>query len=350
MSDNVFFFGSGFSKSIIPEYPTLYELSNRIKQMYENDNSAIGKHFNEEIPSQFYSNIEALLSYLLIDLPYKQADERLIDKALYKNIASKIITYFHELNTKFEINKNNKDIINRSDINRFADYIIKNNYTSITLNYDILLDNILYFTKGDCYTENNKLSTFYKIPIEHLSERGQGYYTQYAIVGGANTYDINKSLVPSIIKLHGSINWLYSEYVNNQIYFNDWEKSEFKSVDLEPYIIPPVLDKNSFYNNTILIALWQQAFDAIKNAKNIFIYGFSFPDTDYSIKFLFQSALKGREDYKIYVVNTNYNIQDLKNKYNYIFGEEYCNYECCVEDNQLEKLNDLLFMVNNEYK
>ena len=134
----------------------------------------------------------------------------------------------------------------------------------------------------------------------------------------------------------------YSSSDHNQIYFNDWTRSEFKSVDLEPYIIPPVLDKNSFYNNTILIALWQQAFDAIKNAKNIFIYGFSFPDTDYSIKFLFQSALKGRKDYKIYVVNTNHNIQDLENKYNYIFGKEYCNYECCVKNNQLEKLMEMI--------
>lgn len=342
MSDNVFFFGSGFSKSIIPEYPTLYELSNRIKQMYENDNSATGKHFNKEIPSQFYSNIEALLSYLLIDLPYKQADERLIDKALYKNITNKITKYFQELNDKYNISNDNKEIVNRNDVSKFANYILQNNYTSITLNYDILLDKILYFTKGDDYIHSNKLSTFYKIPIEHLSERGQGYYSMGAMFGSGKPYDIYKSLVPSIIKLHGSINWLYSEYVNNQIYFNDWIWSEFKSVDLEPYIIPPVLDKNSFYNNTILIALWQQAFDAIKNAKNIFIYGFSFPDTDYSIKFLFQSALKGREDYKIYVVNTNHNIQDLKNKYNYIFGKEYCNYECCVEDNQLKILMEMI--------
>ena len=342
MSDNVFFFGSGFSKSIIPEYPTLYELSNHIKLMYQNDNSAIGKHFNEEIPSQFYSNIEALLSYLLIDLPYKKTDERLIDKALYKNITNKITKYFQELNDKYNISNDNKEIVNRNDVSKFANYILQNNYTSITLNYDILLDKILYFTKGDDYIHSNKLSTFYKIPIEHLSERGQGYYYMGAMFSSGKIYDTNKSLVPSIIKLHGSINWLYSEYVNNQIYFNDWTRSEFKSVDLEPYIIPPVLDKNSFYNNTILIALWQQAFDAIKNAKNIFIYGFSFPDTDYSIKFLFQSALKGREDYKIYVVNTNHNIQDLKNKYNYIFGEKYCNYECCIKNNQLKRLMELI--------
>ena len=149
-------------------------------------------------------------------------------------------------------------------------------------------------------------------------------------------------MVPSIIKLHGSINWLYSEYVNNQIYFNDWTRSDFKSVDLEPFIIPPVLDKSSLYNNTILIALWHHAFEVIQNAKKIYIYGFSFPETDYSIKFLFQSALKDRDDYQIYVINTNTNLDYLKTKYNIIFDERFCNYECCVENNHIAKLMDII--------
>lgn len=342
MSDNVFFFGSGFSKSIINEYPILYELSNDIKKSFENDNSAIGKHYKDEIPKKFHNNIETLLSYLLIDLPYKKTDEKLIDKALYKNIINKIANYFHNLNKKFIISSEKREIIERNNINRFAQYILKNKCSCITLNYDILLDNILYFTKGSDYITNNKLSTFYKIPIEHLSERGNGYYYSGSTFGNNKPYDIDKDMVPSIIKLHGSINWLYSEYVNNQIYFNDWTRSEFKSVDLEPFIIPPVLDKSSLYNNTILIALWRQAFEAIQNAKNIYIYGFSFPETDYSIKFLFQSALKDRNDYKIYIINTNKNINDLKTKYNNIFDEEHCYYECCIEDNQLEVLMDII--------
>ena len=163
--------------------------------------------------------------------------------------------------------------------------------------------------------------------------------------GSAGPFDVNKNMVPSIIKLHGSINWLYSEYVNNQIYFNDWRWSEFKSVDIEPFIIPPVLDKSSLYNNTILIALWRQAFEAIQNAKNIYIYGFSFPETDYSIKFLFQSALKDRDDYQIYVINTNKNLDNLKNKYNTIFDEKFCNYDCCIEYNQLSKMIDMILQV-----
>lgn len=345
MSDNVFFLGSGFSKSIINEYPTLYELSNDITKMFEHDNSAIGKHYKDEIPKKFHNNIETLLSYLLIDFPYKKADEKLIDKALYKNIINKISNYFHNLNEKFIISSEKREIIDRNDVNKFAKYILEKNCTCITLNYDILLDNILYFTKGYDYIDNNKLSTFYKIPIEHLSERGNGYYYEGMSFGSAGPFDVNKNMVPSIIKLHGSINWLYSEYVNNQIYFNDWKRSEFKSVDLEPFIIPPVLDKSSLYNNTILIALWRQAFESIQNAKNVYIYGFSFPETDYSIKFLFQSALKDRDDYQIYVINTNKNLDNLKNKYNTIFDEKFCNYDCCIEYNQLSKMMDMILQV-----
>lgn len=345
MSDNVFFLGSGFSKSIINEYPTLYELSNDITKIFENDNSAIGKHYKDEIPKKFHNNIETLLSYLLIDFPYKKADEKLIDKALYKNIINKISNYFHNLNEKFIISSERREIMDKDDVNKFAQYILDNNYTCITLNYDILLDNILYFTKGSDYITNNKLSTFYKIPIEHLSERGNGYYYGGGSFGNNKPHDIDKDMVPSIIKLHGSINWLYSEYVNNQIYFNDWKRSEFKSVDLEPFIIPPVLDKSSLYNNTILIALWRQAFESIQNAKNVYIYGFSFPETDYSIKFLFQSALKDRDDYKIFVVNTNTNLDYLKSKYNAIFNEKYCNYDCCVKDNHLRKMMNKILQV-----
>lgn len=169
MSENVFFFGSGFSKSIINEYPTLYELSNDITKMFENDNSAIGKHYKDEIPKKFHNNIETLLSYLLINFPYKKADEKLIDKALYKNIINKISNYFHNLNEKFIISSEKREIIDRDDVNKFAQYILEKNCTCITLNYDILLDNILYFTKGGDYIDNNKLSTFYKIPIDRKS-------------------------------------------------------------------------------------------------------------------------------------------------------------------------------------
>ncbi len=148
------------------------------------------------------------------------------------------------------------------------------------------------------------LSSYYAIPIEYLSNRGY----KYEINDNTNYFKSLRIKAPNVIKLHGSINWLYSENMK-QIYFTNWKEFDFesKSADLKPFIIPPILDKSTLYsNNPILTTLWKQASEAIKNAKNIYIYGFSFPETDYYIKFLFQSALKGRNDYTIYVINKCY--------------------------------------------
>ncbi|HDZ5157561.1 TPA: hypothetical protein RTH57_001715, partial [Campylobacter jejuni] len=77
-------------------------------------------------------------------------------------------------------------------------------------------------------------------------------------------------------------------------------------------------------------------------AKNIYIYGFSFPLTDLSVVYLFKSALHlNKQDYKIYVINTESNIEDKKKRYNEIFGEGKCNFSFCCSDN-LEKLAEHL--------
>ena len=72
--------------------------------------------------------------------------------------------------------------------------------------------------------------------------------------------------------------------------------------------------------------------------KNIYIYGFSFPETDLSVFYLFKSALNlNKNDYKIYVVNTESNIKKTKKRYNEIFSEDKCDFSFCCSDN-LKKL------------
>ncbi len=391
MSDDVFFLGAGFSKSIISEYPTLQELSKEITGKFStkklstkkflNHKAYIDKYYNDEIPKEFSNNIEILLSSLLIDLPYKYPEKSLMDKVLYKDIIDKICKYFQDLDKKIQIperTRNRKiypifdtmslsiDDKIKNDVNRFAEFILKNKCTCITLNYDTLLEKILHYKISESYKNINKLSTFYKIPIKHVSERGKGYIKEEALESNQQYTketefrkelfskelsinnkepDVNKNMVPDVIKLHGSINWLYSENVNHEIYFNDTENGDFRAGDLEPFIIPPVLDKSALYSNTILRLLWQSAFEAIQTARNIYIYGFSFPETDYSIKSLFQEALKDRNDYAIYVINKCDNekqLMELKKKYNDIFGKEHCNYYCCVEEGQLARLMDIM--------
>ena len=112
---------------------------------------------------------------------------------------------------------------------------------------------------------------------------------------------------------------------------------------MQTYIIPPVLDKTNFYSNHILKAIWQRAHNKLSNAENIYIFGFSFPETDYSIKFLFQSALKNNKTCNVYVINVENDLTELKKHYEKIFGPGKCNFDCCKNDQQIKLLTEKLY-------
>ncbi len=322
--DDIFFFGAGFSKSLNNSYPTLAELSN-----YFLDNGFI--YENEKI---YKDNLEQLLTYLITPLPFKTKEDILRDEASYLEKINKISKFFIELLETKEIDKNNKYILNLSQ------YINDNKCTCITLNYDLLLEEILFLTHENSYQDIDSYDVFYKIPIKQIDERKNTKSNNYGFNFYQGDFNINNNFV-EIIKLHGSINWYCDQaYSNSQIYSFMEKVDRYKDelfIDLKPLIIPPILDKTNNYNHILLRSLWKKAFKAIQKAKNIYIYGFSFPITDLSVVYLFKSALQNKQDYKIYVINTKSNIDDTKKRYNEIFGEGKCDFSFCCDDN-LEKL------------
>lgn len=322
--DDVFFFGAGFSKSLNNSYPTLAELSE-----YFLENGFI--YENEKI---YKDNLEQLLTYLITPLPFKTKEDILRDEASYLEKINKISKFFIELLETKEIDKNNKYILNLSQ------YINDNKCTCITLNYDLLLEEILFLTHENSYQDIDSYDVFYKIPIKQIDERKNTKSNNYGFNFYQGNFNMNNNFV-EIIKLHGSINWYCDQaYSNSQIYSFMKKVDRYKDelfVDLKPLIIPPILDKTNNYNHILLRSLWKKAFKAIQKAKNIYIYGFSFPITDLSVVYLFKSALQNKQDYKIYVINTKSNIDDKKKRYNEIFGEGKCDFSFCCDDN-LEKL------------
>ncbi|EAJ2879924.1 hypothetical protein A0X34_02770 [Campylobacter coli] len=319
--DDVFFFGAGFSKSLNNSYPTLAELSN-----YFLDNGFI--YENEKI---YKDNLEQLLTYLITPLPFKTKEDILRDEASYLEKINKISKFFIELLETKEIDKNNKYILNLSQ------YINDNKCTCITLNYDLLLEEMLFLSLDEEVSRDNVYNIFYKMPIKEINERKETEQNTFSNFFQSNL-DNGRKNSTEIIKLHGSINWYCDQiYKNSQIYFSEYENNTYLKEDLRALIIPPILDKTNNYNHIVMQSLWKRAYEAIKNAKNIYIYGFSFPITDLSVVYLFKSALQNKQDYKIYVINTKSNIDDKKKRYNEIFGEGKCDFSFCCDDN-LEKL------------
>ena len=313
-NDKVFFLGAGFSKAIDEQYPTLAELTERITVEFEKD--SINAHY-KEITSQYKDNIENLLTYLSTDLPWKTERQKALNKALYIDITEKIQNHFGGLNDNEEC----------ETYQPLFDFIRGNQIPCITLNYDLLLEKYLYSRMDNSYQVNNKTyKGYYKIPIESLNSRtgnsGFGFIS-------ANTDTFGKKLSP-VLKLHGSINWLWTgSNLGDTIYCQNINKSEdlLLSEGLVPYIVPPVLDKSSFYNNNVLKSIWRQASSYLKNANEIYIIGFSFPQTDLAIKYLFQSSVQ--PEAKIYIINTN---QTVKIRYEKIFGKDsVIDTYCCAD-------------------
>lgn len=328
MNRDVFFLGAGFSRAIIPEYPTLNELSKYIENKFHFEKRSVEQHFMREVPKDYHTNVETLLTYLSSDLPFKTDVQISADQALYKDITGNLANYFIEQMESDKVKL--KDVLNK--VFPLLDFILKNKCTCITLNYDLLLENL--FSEG-FEGMLQQFEKFYKMPVNPLHYR----YAYSDCLNVSESYSSHQ--LPQIIKLHGSINWLYSGITpTDPIYcksFGRHQAEDYLSSDLKTFIVPPVLDKNSQYFNTVLKALWRNAYDKLCEAENIYIYGFSFPPTDLSIRFLFQNAIENNPYANIYVINTK-SALDEKNddfivkRYSDIFGSEKCNFEYCCDD------------------
>ena len=109
----------------------------------------------------------------------------------------------------------------------------------------------------------------------------------------------------SLLKLHGSINWYYSgrlDFFGETILFSEdlplchevWRTERFRrpqSRDKEPLIIPPVLEKTTYFNNETVRRLWREAGEALSHARRVFIIGYSLPSSDIGMKFFLKSHL-----------------------------------------------------------
>lgn len=163
--DDVFFFGAGFSKSLNNSYPTLAELSE-----YFLENGFI--YENEKI---YKDNLEQLLTYLITPLPFKTKEDILRDEASYLEKINKISKFFIELLETKEIDKNNKYILNLSQ------YINDNKCTCITLNYDLLLEEMLFLSLDEEVSRDNVYNIFYKMPIKEINERKETEQNTFSI-------------------------------------------------------------------------------------------------------------------------------------------------------------------------
>ena len=277
-ANDVFVLGAGFSKAISPSMPLMYELSECV--------SPNNKQY-------FVNDFEQRLTYLSQFFPWKSEKEYHKDLSDFLDLTDKI---------KVSLQKVQNEVLQNLHAPWMLDLVESwhnEKSTIITFNYDTIIEQVL---EKNFATE---MDYCYPIPLSNPAGRNTS-----TIAGTPK--DTFK-----LFKLHGSLNWYYSgnsSYFGETIYldYSIESKTPYDQkrlvqnnlVDKVPLIVPPTTEKNSFFSNETIRSLWQLARIELSKAKRIYFFGYSLPQTDLMVQFMFNSSI----DYskcRIIVVNTD---------------------------------------------
>lgn len=314
MSDDLFILGTGFSSAVSSgKIQTLAQLSKELSP--EIDKLFLGN----EIPpdklkgnkgKDITGNIEHLLSYLAVEQPWLGKAQTMRNKAAFLDLSKMIAE---------RISAKQEDAITDGFPHWFLGLVQKWHECKanvITLNYDLLVEVAATNIDASAVNHNDRPSKVTQddllpVSLTNVLLRMAGLY------GGDDHHTLQ------LYKLHGSLNWYYSgkfEFHGETIYTVPVHKGKFEIrndhetavKDKVPLVIPPTLDKTSFFNNETIRNIWSSAGSAFKKAKRVFCLGYSFPETDMMIRhFVLTNA--NPDGAKFYWVNLTGDDSRLKN-------------------------------------
>lgn len=155
----------------------------------------------------------------------------------------------------------------------------------------------------------------------------------------------------NVLKLHGSINWISSQDDKTiypyypEWYLNDFSMSGSQSVKgktkfvitnnlqlinqhnpiisnikYEPVIVPPTWNKTGYHGT--LSNIWGKAAEKLSQAKRIFVFGYSLPESDSFFRYLYAlGTLSSTRIRNIVVVNPDPLGGDVDNRFKQLLGE-----------------------------
>ncbi len=176
----------------------------------------------------------------------------------------------------------------------------------ISLNYDVIVDNVML----------------------RLAERN-GQYPDYGVDFSTDRYlyATERGTFGKLLKIHGSLNWLYCDHCQRLDLFITKQMKTEKALDelyheeisqrayscrgtkcqnpacdgyVRPILITPTFIKD--YENKHVSQVWSRAEDALRLATRAIIIGYSLPSDDVEVAMLFQRGLAHLSPEKITVV------------------------------------------------
>ena len=198
----------------------------------------------------------------------------------------KVIGYTLERTTRFPHNTIQKGVNPPESYYEFADNIIdkiierEKGCSVITFNYDLGLDYSLYargilpdYGLGDIDLTNKKCVTYLKL---------------HGSLNWGKCRSRNCGRIIPLIKFDELISKSGLDYSTIPIISrlkNRTCPSCKKPLGEDPFIVPPTWNKTAYHEE--IEHVWKRAALELKDAENIFVLGYSFPDTDMFFRYLF---------------------------------------------------------------
>ena len=331
----VIILGAGFSKAVCSDMPLVKELSDLVCKEFEKRNWTLPDAYGK------FENFENYLTYLAESAPWLNDYENYENKATFQRITLAIANI---------IKTKQRSAIGKPlplALQRLANLNLSQELfpTIISLNYDNLLEGA-FLANGTVVSQS--LRFIYKIPLTPVDP---GRYLRCENPG-VRAFDL--------LKLHGSINWYWSGFestANDPIFDaglakSQWGNQSFNSDtkwNIEytiggkvPCIIPPISVKEHYFLNTALRYQWRLARDAISQAHQVHIVGYSIPLTDLPVIALLRLNMDSN---RVRVIPVNRD-SDYGNHMKLIFGVDNYDKRYIGRDNVVEewadKLNQLI--------
>ena len=328
----VFVLGAGFSKAISSEMPTMAELTRQVRE-------------SVSLPEGLSSvnDFEFLLNYLSLRHPWLTEAQYLRNRALYLEIAREISNIIRQASQSAYWTAP------PDFLTTLFDYWSYRRCSVITFNYDTLLESLYWKYSGRLPSHPASL-----VPADVSGVRFTRLFEGF-----------------SLQKLHGSINWFFSgntDYANESVFyyrpynpsgdmaFEDARERSFCGEpvhydpevlpvwDKEPFIVPPLAEKTSFFRHRVLRNEWVSASRALTKAYRIFFIGYSLPMTDLTVRYLLANSTQERSVDCI-IVDRNQKVVD---HYAAILGEGYRVGHVFTGDHPLDSLADHLKTAKRE--
>lgn len=279
----VFILGSGFSKDVA-DLPLLGKLSDEVRDHLVSIKDSIPEYDAalsclDGISSPVQQNIEYILTLLRSGNIWRPREIASVRRGVSSVILDVIADVIEE--------KQNADGPGtRRNWDSLA-ALIKlwklHSSTIVTFNYDVLIE----LASRKVYAgQEAHAGAFYVGAFSDLANRTDP---------GSSPFKADFK----IVKLHGSTNWYYSgndDFSGEPIYFDSLTQLTVRAQiddnkgDLKKLIIPPLLDKDPYMNHSLVRLQWETAYKAIIQASNIFVLGYSLPDTDLSARLMLEEA------------------------------------------------------------